>query len=172
MQRPIVLPLLLSLCTALTPPAAGQALQCTVVTLRGETIAPCTIGPVVGSIVSLDVAGGVRLLHVDSIASLTREVDSQLWTSAGYGAVIGVVVGGVIGVANYRQQTESMLAGMEVASAGLEGALLGGVAGFTAGLLVGAALSADEKYEFTGLSTAQRDSLLHGIRWNLWSSPK
>jgi hypothetical protein len=117
----------------------------------------------VNNIVSLNMAGGVRPLRVDSIRSVTREVDSQLWTAAGYGAVIGV--------ANYRT-SESFLAGREGATAGLEGALIGGIGGFTAGLLVGAALSAEEKYEFAGLSTARGDSLLREIRRDMWSSSR
>jgi hypothetical protein len=60
---------------------------------------------------------------------------------------------------------------METATAGLEGALLGGIGGFVAGLLVGTALSADEKHDFTGLSTARRDSLVREIRRSMWSSP-
>jgi hypothetical protein len=136
----------------------------TIITSAGDTLWSCVIGRLEGSVVNLICGSSVIQMSVNSLSMLTRHGESHFWSGAGYGAFAGAAVGALVGVVAYAKATGPYAIDLGPGVNALGGAMLGGVAGFTIGGIIGAASGGGETYDLSQESTVEKIKILREIR--------
>lgn len=116
----------------------------------GDTLTGCLLQAIDDSLLTLTRRGEVISLPVDSIDFVSRRTTSRFWTGAGYGSVVGAIVGYMLGVGSYKEPAYGQMRIIDAGTVGLAMGILGGVGGFAVGGIVGAAASLDEMYKLSG----------------------
>ncbi len=121
-------------------------------TLKSNITFPqCSIEKLIGDSLEISQSGETQWIKVDSILEIRQVYDSQFWTGAGIGFLVGAIAGGVIAKATSNDSEPSKvnfnfdMSGLAV----LGGIVLGSVTGFTAGGIIGASAGSDEVYELS-----------------------
>ena len=144
--------------------SAAQINGWTVITSAQDTLGPCTIGALAGGFVYLSCDSSSMRLPVDSLKIILRQGEPHFWSSAGYGTLAGVAVGALFGFATYQRPSGSFTFDFGPGAAAFGGAILGGVAGFAIGGIVGASSGGEEKYDLSGATTEEKVKILHILR--------
>lgn len=123
---------------------------------------------IVGDSVVLRTAGSDYTISIDSIAQLHAVKETKIGKGLLFGLLGGALVGGVIGLASYKEPSPSDNEGLGNWDFGrgpviLAGALVGSLAGLAVGGVVGAAVGSDETYDFTKITRDEKLRLLAGL---------
>jgi hypothetical protein len=134
----------------------------TVITASEDTLLLCALDHIDNGRIQLACGNAASHVSVDSVRKIIRHVQSQFWKSAGYGALGGAAAGAIIGLASYQRPRSggfiSLDYGPGFSAAG--GAILGAVAGFAVGGIVGAASGGDEVHDLTSETFAEKLRIL------------
>ncbi len=142
----------------------AQSVGWTVIMSSMDTLASYEIGTIEGGNVNFVRGSSVVTIPVDSVKILVRHNEPHFWSSAGYGTLTGATVGAIAGLASYQKPTGSFAFDPGLGVTAFGSAILGGLAGFTIGGIVGAVSGSDDVYDLTQATTIERVQILQDLR--------
>ncbi len=143
--------------------SSAQSNEWTVITSTGYTLRSCTIGTLEGDVVNLVCGNSAVQIRVDSLSMLIRHKESHFWSGAGYGTLVGIAVGAIVGLATYQKPTGAWSIDLGPGVAALGGGVLGAVTGFIIGGIIGAVSGGDETYDLSQEPTKEKIRILRYI---------
>lgn len=138
----------------------AQSHAWTVITSAHDTLRSCIVGGLENNMVNLICGSSVVQISVDSLSIVTRHGESHFWSGAGYGTLVGAAAGTLVGVATYQKPAGPTAFDFGPGVQAFGGAILGGVAGFTIGGIVGAGSGGDDRYNLSEETTAGKIKIL------------
>ncbi len=131
----------------------------TIVLAHGDTISNVSLQQIKNDSLTLAGEEFTKSVPIDSIMELRKPHKSSFWKGAKIGTLSGIAAGCLFGLANTAGSNHRYVGdGLII----MTGGVLGGVAGFTVGGIIGAC-SKDRVYDLSQETHVQKYNIIYGI---------